>query len=124
MNPAKPEAGTRLCALSEIPDPGAKGFSYRNGDRLFAGFVVRREGRLHGYIDRCPHAGMPLALTPDRYLTREGDLILCSAHGAMFRVEDGLCLAGPCAGRALEPWPLRLEGDNVLVDAPGPVGRP
>jgi len=116
VNPAQPAAGTRLCALSDIPDPGAKGFAYRQGDRLFAGFLVRRGGHLYGYIDRCPHAGMPMALTPDRYLTREGDLILCSTHGALFRIEDGACLAGPCAGRALDPWRVRLEGDDVVAD--------
>ena len=115
MNPAEPPPGTRLCALDEIAEPGAKGFSFRLGDRLFAGFVVRRDGRIHGYVDRCPHAGMPLALMPDRFLTREGDLILCSAHGAMFRIKDGLCLAGPCASRALEPWPVRIVGENVVV---------
>ncbi len=115
MNPAEPPPGTRLCALSEIPDPGAKGFSFREGDRLFAGFVVRSAGRLRGFIDRCPHAGMPLALTPDRFLTREGDLILCSSHGALFRIEDGLCLAGPCAGRSLEPWSVVLANEDVVV---------
>ena len=41
-----------------------------------------------------PHAGWPLALGPDQYLTREGDLILCSGHGALFRLEDGMCVGG------------------------------
>ena len=113
MNPARPAPGTRLCALDEIAEPGAKGFSFRQGEYLFHGFVVRSGGRLLGFIDRCPHAGLPLALVPDRYLTREGDLILCSAHGAMFRIEDGLCLAGPCAGRGLEAWAVKVVGSEV-----------
>ena len=115
MNPAAPPSGTRLCALAEIADPGAKGFSFRVEDRLFAGFLVRSAGRLRAYVDQCPHAGLPLAMVPDRFLTREGDLILCSAHGAMFRIEDGLCLAGPCAGRALAVWPVRVEDGQVVV---------
>ncbi len=105
-NPARPAAGTRLCALDEIADPGAKGFVFRRGEAMFLGFVVRRGGDLVGFIDRCPHAGMPLALLPGRYLTREGDLILCATHGALFRPHDGLCVAGPCAGRFLETWPI------------------
>jgi nitrite reductase/ring-hydroxylating ferredoxin subunit len=116
LNAARPPAGTRLCALADIPDPGAKGFVFRAGEQLFLSFVVRRNGRLCGYVDRCPHAGTPLAMLPDRYLTREGDLILCSTHGAMFRPEDGLCLAGPCAGRALEPWAV-VEADGEVVTA-------
>ena len=61
MNPAQPPPGARLCALADIPDPGAKGFMYRDGDKLFLGFVVRKAGELYGYIDRCPHTGLPLA---------------------------------------------------------------
>jgi len=115
MNPAQPAPGERLCALAEIADPGAKGFVFRQNQALFAGFIVRRGEELIGYIDRCPHAGTPLAMLPDRYLTREGDLILCSTHGALFRPEDGLCLAGPCVGRSLWPWAIELVGEDVLT---------
>ena len=114
-NPAQPAPGTRLCALAEIPDPGAKGFMFRADHYLFLGFVVRRDGELFGYVDRCPHTGLPLAPVPDRYLTRENDLILCGSHGALFRVADGLCLAGPCPGRMLWRWPVRAEGDAVVA---------
>ena len=116
MNPARPPAGARLCALDEVPDPGAKGFRFREGDYLFLGFVVRRGGVVRGYVDRCPHAGTPLALIGDRFLTREGDLILCSTHGALFRPLDGVCVAGPCAGLALAPWPVAIE-DGAVVTA-------
>ncbi|OYW27324.1 MAG: 2Fe-2S ferredoxin, partial [Caulobacter sp. 12-67-6] len=36
-NPARPASGTVLCALDEIPSPGAKGFRFRQGEALFAG---------------------------------------------------------------------------------------
>ena len=113
MNPAQPGPGERLCAVADIGDPGAKGFVFRNGDALFAGFLVRRGETLVGYIDRCPHAGTPLALIRDRYLTREGDLILCTTHGAVFRPEDGLCVAGPCEGRSLWPWAIEVVDGEV-----------
>jgi nitrite reductase/ring-hydroxylating ferredoxin subunit len=114
-NPARPAPGAVLCALADIPDPGARGFHFRRGEALFLGFVTRIGGQVRGWIDRCPHAGMPLAVVPGRYLTREGDLILCGSHGALFRPADGLCLAGPCAGKALAPWPVRLEGEQVVA---------
>jgi nitrite reductase/ring-hydroxylating ferredoxin subunit len=115
VNPARPLPGTRLCGLEEIADPGAKGFSFRSGDFLFMGFVVRLGAEAFGYVDRCPHAGTPLALIGDRYLTREGDLILCSTHGALFRLGDGACIAGPCPGARLFAWPVRLEDGAVVV---------
>lgn len=115
VNPARPAPGALLCRLDDIPDPGARGFSFRAGGALFAGFVVRADGEVRGYEDRCPHAAMPLALLPDRYLTREGDLILCASHGALFRPLDGVCVAGPCAGRALTAWPVRLAGETLVT---------
>ncbi len=101
--------------MADIDDPGAKRFIFRSGDQLFAGFVVRSAGAVYGWVDRCPHAGMPLAGFGDRYLTREGDRILCAAHGALFRLHDGLCTSGPCANAALHPWPVRVWEGLVLT---------
>lgn len=84
---------------------------------MFMGFVVRTEGQVIGYVDRCPHTGMPLALF-DNFLTREADRILCSSHGALFRLEDGYCTAGPCAGRSLWPWPVSVKDGDILVADP------
>ena len=113
LNPARPEAGTSLCPLEGIDEPGARGFRFRQGDALFAGFVVRKDGALHGYVDVCPHAGWPLAIM-DNYLTRQKDRLLCAGHGALFRIEDGHCTSGPCAGQALEAWPVEVR-DGVIV---------
>ncbi|HWA62550.1 MAG TPA: Rieske 2Fe-2S domain-containing protein [Caulobacteraceae bacterium] len=101
--------------MDAIGDPGAKGFVFREGDYLFMGFVVRRGGEVRGFLDRCPHAGLPLATFGDRFLTAEGDLILCSSHGALFRPDTGLCIGGPCAGKSLWPWPVTVEDGAVVT---------
>jgi nitrite reductase/ring-hydroxylating ferredoxin subunit len=116
-NPARPPAGTGLCRLDEIPEPGARGFDFRQGEAVFGGFVVRKAGQVLGYVDRCPHAGWPLAPLPDRYLTREAEAIFCGGHGALFRVEDGFCTSGPCAGESLEPWPVAVGPDGLIRTA-------
>ena len=113
-NPARPAAGTALCRLDEIADPGAKGFDFRQGDLVFAGFVVRKGGAVLGYVDSCPHAGWPLAAAPDRYLTRDGERLFCGGHGALFRIEDGLCVVGPCAGDSLWPWPVTVDDQGFV----------
>ena len=33
----------------------------------------------------------------------------------MFRIQDGRCLAGPCADDHLQPWPVRIDGEDVVV---------
>jgi nitrite reductase/ring-hydroxylating ferredoxin subunit len=78
--------------------------------------VVRRGDQVFGYVDVCPHVGSPLANPLGRFLTREGDLILCAAHGALFRIEDGVATSGPCAGDRLEVWAVVLA-DGFVVTA-------
>lgn len=102
----------RLCGLDEIQDPGGKSFRFRVDARMFAGFVIRQGVTVRGYVDSCPHAGWPLAPMDDRYLTRDKAHILCAGHGALFTL-DGLCVAGPCHGERIAPWPVELRGDEV-----------
>lgn len=116
-NPARPPAGTELCRLDEIPEPGARGFDFREGEAIFGGFVVRKAGLVLGYVDSCPHAGWPLAPVPGRYLTRDANALFCGGHGALFRVEDGFCTSGPCAGDSLETWPITVGEDGMVRTA-------
>ena len=105
-----------LCALDDISEPGSRGFVLQIGEARFHGFVVRRGGQVHGYVDRCPHAGLPLAQKLDDYLTPTGDLIACSWHGALFDIDTGACVGGPCVGQALRPWPVvALDGFIVTT---------
>ncbi len=111
-----PAAGTRLCRLDDIADPGARSFDFRDGDAIFAGFVVRRGETVVGYVDHCPHAGWRLGSLDDRYLNRAGDHILCFGHGALFRIDDGAAVAGPCpTGSALTTWPVVVRDGDVVT---------
>ncbi len=112
--PATP-AGVTLYELDLIPDPGARGFVLQIGEACFHGFVVRHDGAVHGYVDRCPHAGLPLPQALDVYLTLDARLIQCSWHGALFRIEDGVCIGGPCGGARLTPWPVAVLEERVVT---------
>lgn len=105
-----------LCALRDLDDPGSRSFSVGEGDWPVRGFVVRRGGEVFAYINRCPHAGHPLNLRPDRFLTADGSLILCNSHGAMFEIDTGLCVAGPCPGQRLRRVSVRIENEQVVLD--------
>lgn len=115
MNPARPAPGAVLCRVDDIPEPGAKGFRFREGEALFAGFVIRKDGAVRGFVDSCPHAGWPLSMLDDRYFTRDKAFLLCAGHGALFRPDDGECVAGPCLGRTLEPWPVTVREGEVVI---------
>jgi nitrite reductase/ring-hydroxylating ferredoxin subunit len=106
-------SGVNLGPLDLIADGAARNYVLQIGANRFHGFVVRRGEAVFGYVDRCPHAGLPLAQVLDQYLTPDGGMIACSWHGAVFSVEDGACLGGPCAGGRLTPWPVRVEDGRV-----------
>ena len=106
----------QLCSLAEIDDPGSREFSWGEGPWPLEFFVVRNDTDVFGFINRCPHAGHALNWRPNRFLTREQDLILCNSHGARFRIADGICVSGPCLGASLEPIALRVEDGQILAD--------
>jgi len=102
-----------LCRLDEIAEPGGRGFRIGAGSETRAIFVVRHAGWVAAYENSCPHLGSPLDWVPDRFLDLDKRFILCATHGALFRIEDGHCLAGPCAGKNLKPVPIRIEAGSV-----------
>jgi nitrite reductase/ring-hydroxylating ferredoxin subunit len=104
-----------VCALHELDDPGARGFTIGRGDWPLRGFVVRRGAEIHAYVNHYPHAGHALNARPHSFLASAMPLIQCSSPGALFEMETGLCLAGPCAGARLRPIELRIERGYVLV---------
>ena len=110
-------ASTVVCALDELPDPGARGFTLGSGDWPLRGFLVRHGGRLYAYVNRCPHAKFPLNWQPDQFFAPDGLLLMCRMHGALFDIASGACVAGPCAGQALEALPIAVRDGLVILTA-------
>jgi len=108
-----------VCRLDDLEDPGAKGFLVGDGDWPFRGFVVRHDDGISAYANICPHARHPLDMLPDEFLARNGSMIRCSSHGALFKPENGECVVGPCVGASLLSLDVRVDdGGAVLVRAP------
>ena len=104
-----------LCSLAELDATGSRGFSVGEGDWPLRGFVVKTATGIAAYLNYCPHAGHPLNMRPNRFLTPDGNLILCGSHGALFARDNGLCIAGPCQGRKLTPIPVDTIAGYVLL---------
>lgn len=105
----------RLCAVADLADGVTRGFVIGEGAERREVFLHREAGRIRGYRNACPHAGTPLDMKPDEFLSEDGIHFLCRTHGALFRIEDGLCVAGPCKGERLRPEPLVIEKGWVLI---------
>jgi nitrite reductase/ring-hydroxylating ferredoxin subunit len=113
-----------ICALHELDDPGARGFTLGEGEWPLRGFVVRRGAAVQAYVNHCPHAGFPLNWQPDVFLAPGGSLIRCIMHGALFEIETGVCVAGPCMGHGLQPLEIQVRVGYVLLDARVPLQDP
>ncbi|MGI9305505.1 MAG: Rieske (2Fe-2S) protein [Gammaproteobacteria bacterium] len=109
-------AKTRLCDLTELSQPGSKGFTIEDGAESWNIFVVRKNGKVYGYWNACPHTGTPLDWLPDQFLDADEELIMCSTHGAEFRIEDGFCVSGPCENQRLLALSVLVEDGVVYVD--------
>ncbi len=108
---------TRLCRLDDIPDGGSNGFVRETNGSLRGYMVIRRGDAVFVYVNSCPHIGLPLDLKPGRFLNAQGDRILCTTHGALFRIEDGHCVSGPCIGDALKAVPATIRDGDVHIPA-------
>jgi nitrite reductase/ring-hydroxylating ferredoxin subunit len=115
ISPREIDVTRVLCALTELEETGSRGFSVGEGDWPLRGFVVKTSNGISAYVNYCPHAGHPLNLRPNRFLTPDRNLILCSSHGALFARDNGLCIAGPCAGQSLTRIDVEIVAGFVML---------
>jgi 3-phenylpropionate/trans-cinnamate dioxygenase ferredoxin component len=100
----------RACSVSDVPADAARGVVV-DGTAV----AVARDGDdWYAIYDECSHATIPLS---------EGELegtdIECWLHGSRFDLRTGKPIGLP----ATEPvaiYPVRVEGDDVLVDVTAP----
>jgi len=104
-----------LCEIDDLAEHPCREFRVGAGSWPLSGFLVRKGDDIHAYLNRCPHAGHPLNIRPDRFLTPDRSLIVCCSHGALFEMETGFCVDGPCAGASLTRIPIETLAGFVLL---------
>jgi nitrite reductase/ring-hydroxylating ferredoxin subunit len=104
-----------LCELDELPQRGCREFRYRRDGEVREGFLVRLGDTVYAYRNSCPHLLIPMNWLPDVLLDDRRRYIHCALHGALFEIETGECIKGPCFGRFLEHIPAVLEAGQVLI---------
>jgi nitrite reductase/ring-hydroxylating ferredoxin subunit len=103
-------------ALSSIPANGCKGLSIKRGEQTLKLIVARSGDEIHCFHNRCPHTGVNLDWMPDQFLDTSGKLLQCSTHGALFRINDGYCVSGPCSGQSLTRVNLSVKNEMFEID--------
>ena len=101
--------------LDEVPNHGSRGLTIEHDGLELKLLLVRHNERVYCYRNRCPHMGVNLDWVEHQFLDTSGELIQCATHGALFRIEDGECISGPCQGQKLVPVKIGIEKDYFLV---------
>lgn len=99
-----------LCHIDNIAESQSKAFELED----FSIFLVKKEGQIYAYKNSCPHLGIELEWLEDQFLDSEQNLIQCSTHGALFIIESGRCVAGPCLGEKLQPLTVHISSDQLI----------
>jgi nitrite reductase/ring-hydroxylating ferredoxin subunit len=68
---------------------------------------------LQAWRNVCPHQGRRLDYAPGKFLIDKGRLV-CASHGATFRLDDGLCVGGPCRGEHLSKVLVEEDPEGAL----------
>lgn len=103
-----------LCATDALVEGGtAHVFDLLEWRRPARAFVLRFDGGVHGYINRCAHVPVELDWQPGRVFDDTGRWLICAVHGAVYDPASGLCVSGPCTHKRLKPISVREEGGVV-----------
>jgi nitrite reductase/ring-hydroxylating ferredoxin subunit len=113
-----------ICA-SDVLLEGGKGirFPVTAGGEDSTGFVVRHDGTVYAYLNRCAHVPIELDWNEGDFFESSGLYLMCSTHGALYMPESGRCAGGPCRGGRLRPI-TAFEKDNQVVWQPDDYIRP
>lgn len=100
-----------LCHSDDIAEGKSKGFQI--GETFL--FAVKKNNQVFIYENSCPHLGIQLEWQADEFLDIDASMIQCSSHGALFKIEDGECLLGPCQGQSLTAIDFTIKEGQIDV---------
>jgi nitrite reductase/ring-hydroxylating ferredoxin subunit len=100
-----------LCHDTDLLEGQARGFDpWEEGrDTVVA---LRWQGQVRVYRNSCPHWQVPMQYRKDRFMSGDGQHIVCFAHGALFQPDSGLCVQGACLGQSLQRLEASLRDDG------------
>lgn len=104
-----------ITTVDQIADPGSKGFSIDRVDTKLELFIIKKDSQINVYKNSCPHTQGPLDWAPDQFLDLDNNLIQCANHGALFEINSGLCIYGPCKAESLKALPFKIRDEDIYL---------
>ncbi|PCH49690.1 MAG: (2Fe-2S)-binding protein [Hyphomicrobiales bacterium] len=86
--PSAPSNGAFIGNLPDISQ-GATTLELNTKNGNFPLILVKIDGNIYAYVNICPHHFLPLDYRYKKILSRDGEYLVCSAHGAKFDCKTG-----------------------------------
>lgn len=102
---------SKIAMTEEIAERAARAYDTDDGRTIF---ITQRDGSYYAYNNLCPHLQTELEFLENQFLDQDGEYIQCSTHGALFNVETGECISGPCLGESLEKVNIKVHSDGGI----------
>ena len=103
-----------LCASADLVEKGnAFVFDVRHFREPARAFVLRFEGRVVAYLNRCVHVPTEMDWQQGVFLDGDREFIMCSIHGALYEPLTGRCAGGPCGRGRLTAIEVVEQGGTV-----------
>ncbi|MCP4791470.1 MAG: Rieske 2Fe-2S domain-containing protein [Gammaproteobacteria bacterium] len=103
-----------ICPSACLEDNHSLGFQHQQE----SGILVRFQGQVYAYLNRCPHRHKALSNGPN-FLDDDGLFLQCEHHKAIFSIASGTCITGPCIHQQLTSIAVaEQEGDILLLGWP------
>ncbi len=110
--------GGIICARDHLQDSGtAARFVVEFDGRQLDAFAISFQGKVHAYVNSCPHRGTTLDWEPGQVFDHSGIYLVCATHGALFEPESGRCVGGPCQGASLARIQVEESAGQVSLAA-------
>ena len=112
--PLERPAPLPLCASADLAEKGnAFVFDVLHFREPARAFVMRFDGRVVAYLNRCVHVPTEMDWQPGEFLDRDREFIMCSIHGAVYEPATGHCAGGPCGRGRLTVLEAVEQGGKV-----------
>ena len=87
--------------------------------KFATGFVVRYEGKLYAYVNKCAHVSVELDWNQGEFFDVSQQYLICATHGAHYQPASGYCVMGPCKGKRLQPLDVTEQDNNITIHLNG-----
>jgi len=114
---------SQITSVQNINEGGALAAVVELHDGHRRVILTRKGGVVRVFLNSCPHTGVRLDWVPGKFMDLDDEFLQCATHGALFELDSGYCVEGPCSGQYLIQLGAKLRDGIVFVDTESEVPR-